>query len=252
MPSSQTANAITATEFLGKSRAISGRFDSPLASSFRWVPAIWTEPSLRSARACELLRWGQDEFDARGLKVAGEHRDAGVATGHEEPTAEIGAGVENLNSGLASTGRTARDDRVRRGKVPRHRRWRAGHQPLINPAELNGLPGANAAGTGQQCRLLRAQATARRWLFQGEQLFYRGIESARELQRDRRVRDEGARFRRVDRLAANASGGRQADRGEPALPAELREVGGDLGHVYPVIVYGMSRKRVLSCIDDMS
>src|SRR5215475_3898154 len=112
---------------------------------------------------------GQDEFDAGGLDVAGEHGDAGVATGHEEAIAEIGVGVEYLNSGLASTGRTACDDCVCSRKIPWHRRWRAGHQPLINPTELNGLAGANAARTSQQCRVPRAQAAARWSIFQGEQ-----------------------------------------------------------------------------------
>jgi len=46
----------TATAFLGNRRAISGILDSPVTSSRRCVPAMWTRPCLRSKSACELFR----------------------------------------------------------------------------------------------------------------------------------------------------------------------------------------------------
>ena len=75
IPSSQTANAITATEFLGKRPPISGRLDSPLAS-----PGYMNTTSFRSDRACEPVC--QEEFDAGGLDMAGQHGDARIASGH--------------------------------------------------------------------------------------------------------------------------------------------------------------------------
>ena len=106
----------------------------------------------------------EHQFHACRLRVAREHRDAGVAPRDQNAIPEARIVEVDLDIHLAGIRRFARGDGVARGDVPRHGRWRRGQQALADAAQLHRLSGFEFARARQQECLLAPEGRRRRGL----------------------------------------------------------------------------------------